>query len=167
MQTIVLNADFTYLNTVHWRKGLKLLLKEKAVTVKEADRQIHSVDNKAFNVPLVLRLVELVKVLYKNKVTWSRKKMFERDHYTCQYCDSKGDITIDHVIPVSRGGKTSFVNCVAACKECNLKKGNRTPEEAGMRLKREPFTPHIMDFMRRKAKNSGVYEFLKSLGVYG
>lgn len=163
--TIVLNADFTYLNTVHWKKGLKLLLKEKAIAIKEAERQINCA-NKSFRIPLVLKLVELVKVFYKNRVTWSKKKMFDRDSYTCQYCGAKHDITIDHVTPLSQGGKTNFLNCVAACKECNIKKGDRTPEGAGMRLAHDPVIPTITDFIRHKARQFGIYESLKKLGVY-
>jgi 5-methylcytosine-specific restriction endonuclease McrA len=77
-------------------------------------------------------------------VTFSRRNVGKRDHYTCQYCGAQPgaeSITIDHVRPRSQGGASSWTNCVAACEVCNAKKGDRTPEQAGMRLRRRPFRP--------------------------
>jgi 5-methylcytosine-specific restriction endonuclease McrA len=75
-------------------------------------------------------------------------------------------LTIDHVIPQSRGGKNSFENCVTSCFDCNNKKGNRTPNEANMYMKRRPYSPTISEFLRLKVKQMGLDKFLKELGVF-
>ena len=75
-------------------------------------------------------------------------------------------LTIDHIIPTSKGGKTSFENCITACKPCNNEKGNRTPSEAKMFLKRQAYAPTISEFFRIKMKQLGVEAYLKELGVY-
>lgn len=89
-----------------------------------------------------------------------------RDRYLCVYCKSNRDLTIDHVIPASRGGKNSFENCVTACRTCNNKKGNRTPREAKMFLKKQPYAPTISEFFRIKMDQLGMHKLLKELGVY-
>lgn len=167
MQTVVLNADYTYLNTVPWRRAIKLLVKEKAEVLKEDDKMICNYDNTCvFKIPLVMRLIDLVRTVYRNKVPFSRKHVFIRDDYRCQYCGSSEQLNIDHIIPRSKGGKTVFENCVTSCINCNNKKGNRTPREAGMSLRSHPIEPTIMDFLIYKMKHTGVYTFLKEIGVY-
>jgi 5-methylcytosine-specific restriction endonuclease McrA len=167
MQTIVLNADYTYLNTVHWQRAIKLLVKEKAEVLKEDDKVICNTDSTCvFRIPLVMRLVDLVKTVYRNKVPFSRKHIFIRDNFTCQYCGTHTELNIDHIVPRSRGGKTSFANCITSCVTCNNAKGNRTPNEANMRLRKEPHEPTIMEFLVYKMKHTGVYKFLKEIGVY-
>ena len=77
-----------------------------------------------------------------------KKAVLWRDRYTCQYCGQKGgELTVDHVLPKSRGGKSTWDNLVAACRSCNLRKGDRTPEEAGMRLLRPPKPPRVPLFL--------------------
>ena len=167
MQTVVLNADYTYLNTVPLKKAIKMLIKEKAKTLKEADQQICNAEGTCIlKIPLVLKLINLVSTVYRNKVPWSRKSLFIRDNYTCQYCGTHENLSIDHVLPSSRGGKTSFENCVASCVACNIKKGDRLPEEAQMPLKRQPYEPTIVEFLTYKMKHTGVYEFLKDIKIY-
>ena len=88
-------------------------------------------------------------------VTFSRRNVAKRDHYTCQYCGSQpgGDeITIDHVIPRSQGGASSWTNCVAACIRCNARKADRTPEQAGMQLLAVPFTPTYAEYIYLKGR---------------
>ena len=167
MHTVVLNADYTYLNTVPWQRAVKLLVKEKAEVLKEADRQVRNFENTfVLKIPLVMRLVSMVKTVYSNKVPFSRKNVYVRDHYKCQYCGSKNRLSIDHVIPSSRGGKSNFDNCVTCCITCNLKKDNRTPAEANMYLLRQPHEPNIVEFLTNKMKNTGVYKYLKEINVY-
>lgn len=77
-------------------------------------------------------------------ITFSRKNIYKRDNYTCQYCGRKPgscELSIDHIIPRSRGGRSDWANCVLACVECNKKKGNKTLDETGMKLQRKPFRP--------------------------
>ena len=89
-----------------------------------------------------------------------------RDGFRCVYCGTSSRLTIDHVIPASKGGKNNFDNCVTACQPCNNKKGNRTPNEANMFMKKRPYAPTISEFIRLKMKQLGVEDFLKELGVY-
>lgn len=168
MQTVVLNADYTYLNTVSWKRGIKLIVKEKVEVLKTSERQVSNYEKTyIIRIPLVLKLVKMVKTVYRNRMPYSRRNVYIRDDYTCQYCGNKPKkLSIDHVTPVSKGGKTRFTNCVTCCIKCNTKKGNRTPEEANMMLKKVPYVPTIMDFLEHKMRNTGVFKFLKDYGVY-
>jgi 5-methylcytosine-specific restriction endonuclease McrA len=164
--TVVLNADYTFLGIVNWKRAVKLLVKEKAEVLQESDRPLMGSFTSVKNIPLVMRLIYMVNSVYRAKVPYSRKNVLIRDRHTCQYCGTKDDITVDHVVPRSRGGKSSFLNCVASCKECNIhKKQNRTPEEAGMRLIRAPHEPTIIEFLTIKMKSLGVHSFLKDNGI--
>ena len=100
------------------------------------------------------------------KVPFSKRNMLTRDYFKCVYCGSKKQLTIDHVIPTSKGGKTTFENCVTACIDCNNKKKNRTPSEANMFLARRPTHPTISEFLRIKMELLGLDKFLKEVGVY-
>lgn len=96
-----------------------------------------------FRVPEIILLTRYDKVP-QPKVHFSRRNLFKRDRMTCQYCGSKPgshELTIDHVLPRSKGGDTSWTNCVLACIDCNTKKGNKTPEQAGMKLRKKPKQP--------------------------
>jgi 5-methylcytosine-specific restriction endonuclease McrA len=163
---VVLNGDFTYLCTVSWKRAIKLVLTEKVKVLKYSDKVVNCA-SKAFKVPAVVALIRIVRMVYKNKVPFSKKNVLIRDQYSCAYCgeQSRG-LTIDHVLPRSKGGKTEFDNCVACCKICNDKKGARSPRDATMYLKKRPFQPTISEFMRLKLKNTGVYEYLVELGIY-
>lgn len=167
MHTVVLNADYTYLNTVPWQRAIKLLVKEKAKVLKEADQQVtNSEHTHCFKIPLVLKLIEMVNTVYRNKVPFSKKNIFIRDDYACVYCSTKENLSIDHVIPCSRGGKNNFENCVTSCIKCNLTKGDKTLGEVNMRLKKRPHEPTIVEFLSYKMRHTGVYEFLKELRIY-
>ena len=166
MSCIVLNGDFTYLCTVSWKRAIKLVLAEKVKVLKYSDRVVNCAC-KAFKVPAVVALIRIVRMVYRNKVPFSKKNVLVRDGHRCAYCsDQSKSLTIDHVIPRAKGGKTEFENCVACCKTCNDKKGARAPREAGMYLKRRPHQPTISEFMRLKLKNSSVYKYLVELGMY-
>lgn len=162
MQTIVLNADYTFLNVVDWRKAVKLVLKKKVEVIKESDFVV----NGAFKVPAVMKLVYLVRAIFRNRIPYTKKNVLIRDMYVCQYCGATSDLTIDHVIPESRGGKTNFENCVACCRNCNVSKGCRKPKEARMFLRRRPFNPTVMDFLACQMKTLGVQDYLNYAGAY-
>jgi 5-methylcytosine-specific restriction endonuclease McrA len=86
---------------------------------------------------------------FLDRVAFNKKNILRRDGYTCQYCGRRGErLTVDHIIPRSRGGETTWINVVAACLKCNLKKGNRTVEEASMALIREPAHPRFLFSMQ-------------------
>ena len=96
-------------------------------------------------------------MVYKNKVPFSKRNIIVRDGEKCMYCGKEGGrLTIDHIIPKSKGGKTTWENCISSCKECNSKKADRTPSKAGMHLIKRPYQPTINEFLRIKMKKLGV-----------
>lgn len=121
------------------------LLKAELVAKREG-KAVLTID-KAYPVPSVIRLNRYIRIPYK-KIDLSRKNIMRRDGYRCQYCGCKTkELTLDHIIPKSRGGADTWDNLTTACKKCNNKKGNRTPEEAGMKLLNPPSRPnHILFF---------------------
>lgn len=167
-KVILLNSDFGFLNVISWKRAIRLMVKGKVEIVKATDKILTNME-KTFKliVPKVLRLIKLVRSVYKNRVPFSKKNVFIRDNFTCMYCGCKDQrLTIDHIIPKSRGGETDFDNCVASCKPCNNKKNDRLPSEAKMFLIKQPFQPTINEFFLIKMKRLGVYKTLKDLGVY-
>ncbi len=137
-KVLVLNASYEPLNITSWRRAIVLLLKGKAEQVEHNGLYIYA----HFPLPTVIRLRYYVRVPYK-EIPLTRRNILERDRQTCQYCNYKGDtLTIDHIIPRSRGGGDTWENLVAACVRCNVKKGSRTPKEAEMPLLTKPRRPY-------------------------
>jgi len=163
---ILLNGDYTFLCLVDWRKAMKLIFAGKVTVLKYSDKMIRSVSG-AFRTPSVLVLMKVVRSVYKSRVPFNRKNLLIRDRFACAYCGKSGrSLTIDHVIPRSKGGKTDFDNCVACCADCNNRKGAGTPREAGMRLKKRPYQPTISEFIKIRLEHSGVYDLLVEIGIY-
>ena len=145
-RVLVLNATFEPLNTVSMPRAVSLLLAEKAEIVEAAEAFLRS-QHMALPMPLVIRLVTYVHIPRVLPLGVTRRGVLKRDNFTCQYCgrtQSSSDLTLDHVLPRSRGGKNTWENVVAACKPCNHRKGNRTPAEAHVRLLRQPFRPRYL-----------------------
>ena len=165
---VVLNGDYTFLNMINWRRAVRLCIQQKCEVVKSSDNVLRGGDGTVvMKIPLVIRLIKLVRMVYRNRVPYSKKNVMIRDKHTCMYCGTKSKkLTIDHVIPQSKGGKTNFDNCVAACRTCNNWKGNRSPSEAEMYLIRQPHTPTISEFFMLKAKQLKIHDYLIELGVY-
>jgi 5-methylcytosine-specific restriction endonuclease McrA len=164
---VILNGDYTFLNVVDWKRAICLMIKQKVEVLKFSDRVLRNGAGKIITrVPLVVRLIKIIRMIYKNRVPFSKKNVFVRDRYKCGYCGSNKNLTIDHVIPVSRGGKTNFDNCMTACKPCNNKKDRRLPSEAKMHLSHQPYAPTISEFIRLKMKKLKTDKFLEELGVY-
>ena len=141
-RVLVLNATFEPINVCTVRRAVVLLLKSKAVVVEEADRELHS-ERMTLTRPAVIRLRTYVKVprdVHRRKIT--RRAVFARDGWTCQYCGSRSNLTVDHVIPRSKGGLSTWENIVASCAPCNRRKGNALPRQAGMALLKQPKTPN-------------------------
>jgi len=162
---VLLNGDYTFLGLVDWKKAMSMMFAEKVRVVKFSDRVIQGV-NHAFRVPAIAVLIKVVRSVYRGRVPFSRRNVLLRDQYACAYCGTRAkSITMDHVIPRSRGGKTDFDNCVACCRACNQKKGARLPREAGMSLRRRPWQPTIAEFIRIRLRQSGVYGMLVELGL--
>ena len=166
-RTVILNGDYTFLNVVDWKRAICLMIKQKAEVLKFSDRIIRSGEGKVITrVPLVMRLIKIIRMIYKNRVPFTKKNVFVRDAYKCGYCGDTKNLTIDHIMPASRGGKNNFDNCITACKPCNNKKDRRTPSEAKMYLSHQPYAPTISEFIRLKMKQLGIDKFLKDIGVY-
>lgn len=136
-KVLVLNASYEPLNTCSWRRAIVLVLKGKAEQLEYENTIIYS----NHFMPSVIRLRSFVKIPYK-EINLSRKNVLHRDNYTCQYCgDQRRDLTVDHIIPRSKGGKDIWENVTTACLKCNVNKGNKTPKEANMQLKILPKRP--------------------------
>jgi len=145
---LVLNATYEPINVVSIRRAVVLLLKEKAEVVEATERELRSA-NLRICMPAVIRLVYYVRIPRLLGVPLSRRTVLARDYYTCQYCGAtpnKGELTIDHVQPRSKGGETAWDNVVTACRRCNVRKGNRTLAEAGLTLRRKPARPRYIAF---------------------
>lgn len=143
---LVLNASYEPLNIISVKRAIVLLLKEKAELLEAADARLRS-ECAEFQVPLVIRLVSYVRVPARLSIPLTRRTVMIRDHYSCQYCGTqpgKQSLTLDHVVPRARGGSMTWENIVVACASCNQRKGDRLPDEANMRLMREPFRPRYM-----------------------
>lgn len=128
-----------------------LLFKTKAEIVANNNGKVISSVNSKIPIPSIIRLSRYIHIP-KKKIELSRKNILRRDNFQCQYCGiTSNNLTIDHIIPKSRGGTDSWDNLVAACNSCNNKKGNQTPEEAGLKLLHKPRKPNHILFIRSLA----------------
>jgi 5-methylcytosine-specific restriction endonuclease McrA len=140
-RVLVLNATYEPINVCTVRRAAVLLLKEKAEILERSEWELHS-SSITLPRPMVIRLVRYVAVprdTHRRKIT--RRAVFARDDWTCQYCGSRSNLTVDHVIPRSRGGESSWDNIVASCAPCNRRKGDHLPAHVGMHPRRKPRTP--------------------------
>ncbi|MBI5078400.1 HNH endonuclease, partial [Candidatus Saganbacteria bacterium] len=129
-KVLVLNSTYAPLNVTNWRRAMVLLLKGKAITLEYNGRLI----NGLYRLPEIVRLTAYVPRAY-SEIVLTRKNIYLRDNHTCQYCGkANGNLTIDHIIPRSRGGQDAWENMVVCCARCNNRKGDKSPDEAGMKL---------------------------------
>jgi 5-methylcytosine-specific restriction endonuclease McrA len=148
-RVLVLNATYEPLSIVSVQRAVVLLLKEKAELIEAATERLHAA-RASLPVPLVIRLVYYVRIPHPVVLAPTRKSVALRDNYTCQYCGAtpgRTFLTLDHVVPRSRGGQTTWENVITACRACNMRKGDRTPEEAGLALRKRPGRPHYLAFL--------------------
>jgi len=143
----VLNADYRPLSYYplslwSWQDTLKAVFLDRVTIVSQYDKTVHS-PSFSMRLPSVVCLKTYVKPT--RTPAFTRFNVFLRDRFTCQYCHSRDDLTFDHVIPRSRGGRTEWGNIVAACSPCNLRKGDRLPADVGMWPHQRPFQPSIQD----------------------
>jgi len=158
--TLVLNRNWQPVNVATVARALVMVWNEAARVVDPADYQLYPWEDWSRLVPRSdelyvqavnrrLRVPEVVSLTSYDRmpaatVSFSRRNIFKRDRYACQYCGvqpGSEDLTIDHVVPRSQGGVSNWENCVLACMQCNKRKANRTPEQANMRLRRTPVRP--------------------------
>jgi 5-methylcytosine-specific restriction endonuclease McrA len=150
-RVLVLNATYEPINVCSIRRAVVLLLKEKAEMLERNARELHS-ERYTVARPVVIRLVSYVRVprqAHRRKIT--RRAVFARDGWACQYCGSRSNLTVDHVIPRSKGGQSSWENIVASCGPCNRRKGDSLPAQVGMELRRKPRTPRAEIFIHVSA----------------
>jgi len=139
-RALVLNASYEPIAVVSLHRAVILVLAEKAdIVAADPDAVLRSL-TVCLPKPTVIRLAHYVRIPYRRTAALSRAAILRRDNHTCQYCGSRAD-TIDHVLPRSRGGASSWRNLTSACRDCNGRKANRTPAEAGMRLRVTPIAP--------------------------
>lgn len=142
--TLLLNATYEPMKVISWQRAITLLFLDKAELVEAYDEVIRSI-NHAVQKPAVVRLRRYAR--QDRKVKFSRVNIYRRDDFSCQYCGAQpgaAALTLDHVLPRARGGKTEWTNIVTACVGCNAAKADRTPEQARMPLPRKPFKPSTM-----------------------
>lgn len=145
-QTLVLNADFRPLSYFplslwSWQDAVKAVVTERVHVLSEYDQVIHS-PNRALSLPSVIALKDYIPV--ERRPAFTRFNVFLRDRFTCQYCNlpfPTHDLTFDHVVPRSKGGRTTWSNVVTACQACNLQKGSKLPHEARMHPRTPPQPP--------------------------
>lgn len=154
-RVLLLNSTYEPIKFIPDRKAVVLVLKGRAQTVAGpdgmpsvwSDRSFSTVSGR-FDVPATLRLVNRANVKWRMP-KFRKKVLFNRDGWRCQYCGKRVNretAEVEHVIPMSRGGGSSWQNCTTACRPCNKTKGNRTPDEAGMRMLSRPRPPHPLHF---------------------
>lgn len=137
---LVLNANYEPINVCNMRRAVCLMIMDKASLVQNGRGLIHTIGD-TFPKPSVIRLEKMVHKP-RPRVKMTRKEIFRRDHYTCQYCGNQlRDLTIDHIKPKHLGGTHSWANVVTACSYCNHKKGGRPLEQTGMALLKDPAEP--------------------------
>lgn len=144
---LLLNQDYSPLAICSMERAFILVFLNKAELLTEVeDNVLHTVDN-SFPMPAVIRLYKYVHIPYRG-VVLTRQNIFRRDRFSCQYCGTSKNLTLDHVVPRSKGGKTSWINLVTACRRCNTNKGDRSPEAAGLKLLKKPHKPTYLMFLR-------------------
>lgn len=158
---LVLNAGYEALGLTSVRRGVVLVMAEAAEVVVESGDYLRT-PSSLYPVPSIVRLKRMIR-RPQGRLALSRRNIFRRDHGTCQYCGhTGGPLTLDHVIPRSKEGKTIWENLVTSCPSCNSRKRNHTPEEAGMHLIRAPRRPRFAEYVLLAVGNipSPWYDFL-------
>lgn len=169
---LVLDAGYQAVNVVPMRRALRLIAAGKAVTVEQDEQLVVRSERMSLRCPVIIRLfIAVAHRVYRTlQVRFNKRNIMARDGHRCQYCGSQENLTIDHVHPRSRrsdpypqGGPTSWENCVTACLPCNLRKGDRTPEEADMSLASRPSKPRMFVPLVNRAPDG---DWSRSWGKY-
>lgn len=146
-KVLVLNQDFSPISVCTIQRAFLLTYLNKSELVQAANGYKLRSISQSFPMPAVIRLNKYANIPYKG-VSLTRQNIFKRDNSRCQYCETSKDLTLDHVIPKSKGGKSSWGNLVTACKRCNAKKGDNSLEQSGLKIKTKPYKPSYVMFLR-------------------
>lgn len=157
MKVLVLNMDYSPINITTLQKGFKLVFKGKAEIVSHEENNPILTERKKYIRPTVIRLLKYIIVPFR-KVNLNRQNIFRRDDHVCIYCGSKEKLTLDHVIPKSKGGNNNWDNLVTCCGNCNVKKGDKDLDsflnECGLTMHHKPFKPTYLYFVEKINKVS-------------
>ena len=145
-QVLVLNQDYRALTLCSLQKAFILLFLNKAELVAKVENLYLRTVSIHFPRPSVIRLYRYANVPYKG-ITLNRHNIMKRDNFECQYCGSPRNLTLDHIIPKSKGGASDWKNLVTACSRCNSSKGDLTPEQAGLTLRQKPYKLSFISFL--------------------
>lgn len=165
-RTLLLNSTFEPLKVISWQRAVTLLWLGKVEIIRTYDRDIRAVTFR-IKMPAVVRLLRFVR-RKRPQISFSRRNLFARDENTCQYCGvrmPRAELNLDHVVPRSRGGATNWENVVCSCVPCNLRKGGRSPGEAGMRLLRLPSRPRWTPVFRSATRRAFYREWRPFLSL--
>ncbi|GAB2631915.1 HNH endonuclease [Belliella aquatica] len=162
-RVLVLNLDHSPVAVVTVQKAMVLTFLEKVSCLSFYESYTIRTVSRTFQYPAVIRLNEYKNIPFRG-VLLNRNNLFKRDGGECQYCGSRKNLTIDHVIPRSKGGKTNWTNLITACHRCNVVKGDKSPEQSGMILRSKPFKPSLSFFLAEYAERHAE-EWLPFLGV--
>lgn len=148
---LLLNQDYSPMAICSMERAFVLVFLKKAELLTEVEGDVLHTVTETYPMPAVIRLFKYIHIPYRG-VVLTRQNVFKRDRFSCQYCGNNKNLTLDHVIPRSKGGKTSWGNLVTACRRCNTVKGDRTPEAAGLALSKKPHKPTYIMFLRDHAE---------------
>jgi 5-methylcytosine-specific restriction endonuclease McrA len=155
--TLVLDQGYAPVKIVSWQRAIQLLFLGKVEVISEYDGFVRST-SVVLKIPAVVRLLRAFR-RHRKPVKFSRVNIYGRDNYRCQYCGNKfamSELTYDHVVPRSQGGRTTWTNIVTCCGECNADKAGRTPAQARMRLLKQPVQPVDVPAMVIEVSRSNV-----------
>jgi len=160
-KVLLLNSSYEPINIIDIRKAIVMYFLDKVEIISQTNNYIRSVSIK-FSIPDIIKLKKYVYIKY-DAIPLTRKNIIRRDHCTCQYCGKKyNEITIDHILPKDKGGTDIWTNLVAACKNCNLIKGNKLLEDIkNMNLIKRPTKPSNLFYLQNVGKkNKSWYPYL-------
>lgn len=167
---LLLNADYTPLGVISWRKAVRLMAKGKVEVVKHSNTVLYNMERTVkFVLPAILRLIKFIRSIFKNKVPFNKRNVLLRDNFTCAYCGKRSltKMSLDHIVPRSKGGKSTFENTVTCCVPCNHKKDSKSCKEANMWPRFvKPIQPTIMEFILVQIRKMGMEPALKELGFF-
>jgi 5-methylcytosine-specific restriction endonuclease McrA len=172
METLVLNASYQPIARVSWQRAFRLVFTGRAEVVETYEDRVIRSPRSVFPMPSIVRFLRMVTKVFRRGVSFNRRNVYLRDRGCCQYCGNRvpsNEFTLEHVIPKSQGGRTTWENIVVACIPCNRRKGDRTPQQAGLRLLTQPSRPKSLPGSRaaqlawRQGMPSSCKDYLQSV----